>query len=57
MPKHTKAKQVRRHAPVPGGKKALSRKTAKVKRHQPSLTKRQAVGKAAGILRGSRKKR
>lgn len=38
-------------------RKKLSRKVAKVKRDKPSLTNRQAVGKAAGILRGRRKKR
>ncbi len=40
-----------------GHKKRLSRKIAKVKSHQPSLTNSQAVGKAAGILRHQRKKR
>jgi len=40
-----------------GHKKRLSRKVAKVKRHQPGLTNRQAVGKAAGILRHKSKKR
>lgn len=41
---------------VPGGKKALSRKVAKVRRHNPKLTAKQATGKAAGILRGRRRK-
>lgn len=36
--------------------KKLSAKIAKVKRHEPSLSNKQAVGKAAGILR-NRKKR
>ncbi len=36
--------------------KKLSRKIAKVRRDDPSLTTKQAVGKAAGILRNRRKK-
>jgi len=35
----------------------LSRKVAKIRREDPSLTIRQAVGKAAGILRPARKKK
>lgn len=42
---------------VPGGKKALSRKVAKVRREDPGLSAKQAVGKAAGILRGRRRKK
>ena len=38
-------------------RKKLSRKIAKVRRDDPKLTSRQAVGKAAGILRGRKKKR
>jgi hypothetical protein len=34
----------------------LSRKIAKVKRDSPGLTNKQAVGKAAGILRSRRKR-
>ena len=37
--------------------KRLSRKVAKVRRDDRGLTSRQAVGKAAGILRGQRRKR
>ncbi len=36
--------------------KKLSRKIAKVTREDPSLTRAQAAGKAAGILRNRRKK-
>ena len=46
-----------KHKPGSSGHKALSRKTAKVKRDSPALTNRQAVGKAAGILRGRGRKR
>ena len=35
----------------------LSRKIAKVTRDSPGLTRRQAAGKAKGILEGARKKR
>lgn len=35
----------------------LSRKIALVERDDPSLTPRQVIGKAAGILRGAGKKR
>lgn len=35
-------------------KAALSRKIRKVKRHHPEKSNRQAVGMAAGILRGNR---
>lgn len=37
-------------------RKKLSRKIAKVRRHEPGLTNKQAVGKAAGILRNRKKK-
>ena len=36
--------------------KKLSRKNAKVRRDDPGLTAKQAVGKAAGILRNRKKK-
>jgi hypothetical protein len=36
--------------------KKLSRKIAKVRRDSPGLTRRQAAGKASGILRGRRKR-
>ncbi len=35
----------------------LSNKIAKVKRHQPGLSNKAAVGKAAGILRHKAKKK
>ncbi len=35
----------------------LSRKIAKVTRDSPGLTRRQAAGKAKGILEGAREKR
>jgi len=37
-------------------KKRFSRKIGKVTRDDPGLTREQAVGKAAGILRGQGKK-
>ena len=40
-----------------GGKKKLSAKIAKVRREDPSLTARQATGKAAGILAQRAKKK
>lgn len=40
-----------------GGKKKLSSKVSKVRRDDPSLSAKQAVGKAAGILRARKKKR
>lgn len=39
------------------GAKLLSKKIAKVKRDSPGLTNRQASGKAAGILKGLKRKR
>lgn len=55
MPSHYGKTKRRR---VPGGRKALSRKVALVRREEPRLSARQAVGKAAGILRHqARKKR
>lgn len=46
----------KKQRPVPGGQKALSAKIAQVRREDPSLTSRQAAGKAAGILRAKKKK-
>lgn len=36
---------------------ALSRKIEKVRKEDPKLTARQAAGKAAGILKGRKKRR
>ena len=40
-----------------GSKKKLSRKVAKVRREDPSLSAKQAVGKASGILAHKEKKK
>jgi len=50
-------KHKHKHRTPPGGKDAFSRKIAKVRRHDPSLSTEQAVGKAAGIMRHKAKKK
>jgi len=56
MPSHTKAERRKRRV-FKGSQKRLSRKVAIVRRESPSLTARQAVGKAAGILAHRNKKK
>jgi hypothetical protein len=41
---------------LPASKKKVSAKIRKVKKHEPGLTNKQAVGKAMGILRHRKKK-